>query len=582
MTQSQHFTRKILIILCTYYNLDLISPTNADPITNPIRIGIVTAEQTGYFNTGGLGHAVRGKAWSLNEDPDIEVEVLMPYYESIRQDTQAQPHIRETPLEIIVSLDFRDGVAHKHSRFRVHEGNIPGTVRTLLYSHEARYESEPDYFWNVASKKKGYGPADIKGEAFGAWAKAVAETALLRQYDILILSDWHAGFVAPFIQDQRLAGRQTPKMILDVHNAGYEEWFPVSLAEFLGINNMYMTHDGLLHKGGLSPLKAGMEYSDMMFMVSLNYAQETESPRFADELSGLVWKKRLYHRVSGWINGIHVPDWDPQVVDTDLPFTFSVDDMSGRAHGKLAMQRHFGLPVNGHIPVIGLTSRVTEQKGFDYMFSVLDQILAERSVQVVIVGDADQVKYEEGLDFLKLKYPEQFRVRGFSAKDEKWITRYGDFLANFSVYEPSGLNFQFGMATGNIPLVSRVGGQADLVRDGVNGFLAEIVPASDPRYTNQHATRESVLNTMRRALDTYENDRQKISDMQKTAMKMDNSWKSRLSQFKALFEYVVSEGPMRLTQAQSGAPVGRSAVDLMRASRKLSSSCSAYMGRQSK
>lgn len=524
------------------------------------RVLIVSAEQSGVLATGGLAHATADLAKALT-DAGMKADVLMPGY--LKAQDGVASETRREGKRFSVELDRKAEGFSRSEDFSLHRLERNG-VDTFFLRHEPK-DGQGNYFDNILQPgKTTYAPAELEREAFGALAKAEAKfIAEQGAYDIVILNDWHSGLVAPFVQEQRLAGQSTPKMIMAIHNMAYQGRAPPEIVDRLGLNRKFFHPEGFEFYGDVNYLKAGMEYSDLIYTVSPSYAEEIRTARFGQGLEGVVGKKaERYFRVTGILNGIDPAKWDP----TKQELAFSIDDLTNKAAGKRAFQRRLGFPVNDRVPVISLTSRIADQKGYAYLIGSLDQVLATRNVQIFQTGDGDP-KYIERLKALEKKYPGKFKLEPFSAQAEKAAMAYSDFFLNASWFEPSGLNQFFAMRMGTIPIVSNTGGLKDSVQEGVTGFLAEI-KSHDGIHTHNDWTRDEVAKTLNRALDVYENDPQAILRLRKSGMAMDNSWASRTSEFRAMFDYVTEEGPVRLTQARPGVGVPlRRPSDLLRASR---------------
>ncbi len=553
----------LLLVLGFLYAENDVHAAPDTPATQKLKIAMVSAEHSDFLFTGGLGHAVKGAGESLNAQADIDLTFITPGYESALKNKEIQKNLRNTKQTISVPLNFQNGHAQKQSEFLLWEYTSPKSkAKTLLFSHQ--HGSALDYFGNVdGSGKKFYGPPQIKGEAFGAWGKAVADHILNSDYDLVVLNEWHTGFVAPFIQDARLQGRPTPKMIFAVHNMGYTEPMPGSMLDFLGINHKYFTADGLEYHGQLSPFKAGFEYSDVAYAVSKTYAGEVEQERFSKDLAGLARKKREHHRLLGVMNGIDASEWNPATAHGGLiEHSFSVKDMSGKALGKRDLQKEFGLPQKEKTPILALTSRISEQKGFDYLLPALDEILKTEDVQVIIAGDYDQQKYGSMLEDLSRRYPEKFKHHKFDKNLEHRLTAYADLFNNSPLWEPSGLNQMFAQMNGTPPVVSAVGGLKDSVQDGKTGYLLDLAMTHDGSSVHYDDTQKNVVSGLKRALNDYHNDPNQFKKIQTAGMKIENSWDSRIPQFKAMFDYVRGEGPTHLMEAGVEAVAGRSAIEL--------------------
>lgn len=507
---------------------------------------MVTAEHNEYFYSGGLGHAVAGLGKALHEDSQYNLSFLMPAYDSVmEQGFEFEP----TGNTISVGVDFADGRPQGYNDFELlkHAPSASDAER-LLFRHIPK-EGEQQYFENnlPGQKKKIYAQEQIKAKAFGAWNKAVAEHILASNYDLVLLNEWHTGFVASFLQQAREQGRPTPKMIFAVHNMGYTEPMEASLVDFLDLPRSQFTPEGMEYYGKVSPFKAGFEFSDFAYAVSEGYSKEVQSPRFSGDLAGLAQKKNRYGRLSGILNGIDEEQWDPQTGHQGkLEHNFSPQKMQGKALGKQQLQKDLGLKQSKDVPVFVMTSRVSQQKGMDYALGALREFLQNHDAQVILTGDADQEKYELELKKLSEDFPVKFKQMSFDPAMEHRLTAYGDFFLNAPWYEPSGLNQMFAMKNGTVPLVSSVGGLVDSVEDGVTGLRFDVHLEADGVATDTKKTRQSVTTILNQAYTMFKEDQSEYKKMQQAAMAQKNSWKSRLPKFKEMFRYVRDDSALRL------------------------------------
>lgn len=529
-----------------------LSPAQAEETnrreSRRLRVLIVTPEQNGVIQTGGLADAVSGLAHSLNE-AGVETDILMPWYFEMEHPKESGREIMRIPLE----LNFTDGKYEpkKFTRFMLVESRTTA-ARTLFLRHEPQ-SHEPNYFDNrqaPGKTRKIYSPVEYEGESFGAFNKAAAQVAIEGGYDLVILNDWTTGLVALHLHEAKSFNPKTPKVLFAIHNLAYQGKFPRSLSDFLGIHPRHFHMDGIEWWGDMNMLKAGIAYSDMIYTVSPKYAEEIATQTYGMGFDGLIRKKISESRVTGILNGIRYSDWDPSRTREGLPFNFSINNMGGKEHGKAWLQEQFGLEARSDIPLIVLTSRLAEQKGVAYALDAFDLVASQENVQIIIIGDGNE-EYVERAQALSEKHPTKIRAVRFRKDLEQMAIAYGDFLANFAWFEPSGLNQFYAMASGTIPLVSRVGGLSNSVRENETGFLADIVmqaapEPSQPPY-NTVLTRNSVIQTLKKAISTFHDHPAKIRAMRIAGMREKTDWKDRVREhFLPLLHFTLESGPERL------------------------------------
>ncbi|MBX3016403.1 MAG: glycogen synthase [Bdellovibrionaceae bacterium] len=493
------------------------------------RVLMVSPEQTGVLQTGGLSHATAGLTESLNRE-GVRTEVLMPFFLEMQANKPTA-----TGETINVGLDFRGSdFPHKTSVFTVHRGGSETNPTTFL-RHET---AQQNYFDNRTNGNgaKFYAPEAHIGESFGAFAKAAAEYILTRNFDVVILNDWTTGLIAVHLEEARRAGVKVPKVVFAIHNIAYQGLFPKSLADFLGLSERHFNAArGYEFWGQMNFLKAGLQYADMIYTVSKQYAKEIATERFGAGLDGVIRQKMTEGRVTGILNGILDHEWDPKRTKRGLVHRFSMNDFSGKALGKADMQAELGLPVRGQSPIFILTSRLAEQKGFEYLVDAIHKTAAQADAQWIIIGNGD-AKYVDSLKSLEAQFPDRVRYRAFTNHLEAQLTRYGDFFVNGAWFEPSGLNQFFALKNGTIPVVSEAGGLADSVKPGVNGLRFPIIPKADGTGYEVDATSESARRAFQEAIDLYQ-DAERLEQMRRVGMSENNSWTGRIrAEFFDLFK----------------------------------------------
>ncbi len=495
---------------------------------NP-RVLIVSPEQTGIFQSGGLAHATTGLATSLNAE-GVPTDVLMPYFLEMNA-----PPLEWTGQNVRAFLDWHGGQPHKVSEFSVLK-SIGNGNPTIFLKHESP-ASTTNYFDNRRYRggQKFYAPEATIGESFGAFAQAASEYILSQNYDIVMLNDWTSGLIAVHLHDAKLLGRKVPKVIFAIHNIAYQGLFPKSLADFLGLDERHFSMDGYEFYGKMNFLKAGLLYSDIVYTVSRQYAKEIATPRYGAGLDGVIRLLQARNQIIGILNGITESEWVPTIKTPDLKWTFSANNLVGKAQGKATLQEALGLPVRPDVPTFVLTSRLAEQKGFAYLIDAIAAVAQAGDTQWVVIGDGEQ-QFIEKLRELEWRFKDNVRYREFSDKLEKQLTRYGDFFVNGAYFEPSGLNQLFALINGTIPVVAGVGGLEDSVVDEKTGLKFPIIPGPNNQHYDPDATRQAAIERFENASALFRRDPGRIQQMRREGMAQRNSWGERVqSAFNPLF-----------------------------------------------
>jgi len=283
--------------------------------------------------------------------------------------------------------------------------------------------------------------------------------------------------------------------------------------------------DRLEFWGQISFLKGGITDADLITTVSPTYAAEIQTPELGCGFDGV-----LRHRADtlvGILNGIDHRQWDP-LTDPCLPAPFSVDDLEPKRKSKSRVLAEYGLPDDRATlarPMVAMISRMVDQKGLDLIEAIADQ-LPDLDASFVVLGTGE-ARYEDTWRRLSSAAPDRIGARiGFDEGLAHLIEAGADIFLMPSQFEPCGLNQMYSLRYGTVPLVRAVGGLADTVRDGENGFtFVEYSP-------------EALLATLQRALEVYKN-RRKWRILQRAGMKADHSWDHSAREYVKMYQRVL-------------------------------------------
>jgi starch synthase len=236
--------------------------------------------------------------------------------------------------------------------------------------------------------------------------------------------------------------------------------------------SLYTTKGGLEFYSRASALKAGLVFSDALSTVSPQYSREIQTPEFGERFDGLLRERSS--DLLGILNGVDYEEWNPES-DSHIAAPFSTSDLSGKRECKHDLLHAFGLPQTPARPLIGCISRLSDQKGFDLILDVADQMLADGAA-FILLGSGNEV-YERAFRSLQKAWPLQVGVHlGFSNELAHKIEAGSDMFLMPSRFEPCGLNQMYSLRYGTVPIVHGVGGLEDTIQSfdratgGGNGF----------------------------------------------------------------------------------------------------------------
>ena len=342
--------------------------------------------------------------------------------------------------------------------------------------------------------------------------------------DILHAHDWHAAMAFAYVRTHPGA---TAKTVFTVHNLAYQGLFEEADFHLLGLPSRLMVPTGLEFHGQLSFMKAGLAYADRVTTVSPSYAREIATTEFGCGLEGLIRARGA--DVSGILNGVDSAIWDP-AADKAITAPYSAQALGGKVHCKAALQKVLGLRVNERVPLFGLVSRLTEQKGLDLVLAIIP-VMLENGAQLAVQGSGDPA-LEAAVSAAAAQYPGQVAVRlGYDETFAHQMMAGSDAMLVPSRFEPCGLTQLYALRYGTVPVVRHVGGLIDtvvdsnadtLLRDDATGFVFG------------PATAEALAEAIVRATQTYGQPKQWKKIMLR-GMAQQFSWDRSAAQYLALY-----------------------------------------------
>ncbi len=402
------------------------------------------------------------------------------------------------------------------------EVEMDGALRTARLSRSrlngvATYFVESDHYFDgraiYGESGRDYDDNPFRF-AFFSRATLAATEALGLAPDVIHVQDWQTALLPVY---QRLEDRPSPTpVVLTVHNLAYQGIFPRELLPRLGLPDALFHIDGLEFYGRLNFLKGGLVSAERLTTVSPSYAREIQRAELGAGLEGVL--RARASRLTGIVNGIEPNDWHPGK-DPALTSRFASTRLSGKAAGKLELQKELGLTLSPRIPLLAAIGRLDPQKGFELVLEAVPALVAEEKAQLVVLGSGRQ-EFLDAFRPLVARFPKAISVnRGFQEALGRRIYAGADLFLMPSRYEPCGLGQMIALRYGTLPVVRATGGLADTIRDldvdpeGGNGFSFEAFDAS------------ALLATLRRALRHYENEKQWTRWVRR-AMREDSSWRS--------------------------------------------------------
>lgn len=411
----------------------------------PLKILFLSAEVVPFAKTGGLAD-VAGALPKALQCLGHDIRVFTPRYQ--RTDPA---RFGLKPFQESLDVPMDSGLEHA----RILAGALHGGTPIFFVESAHYFDRERIY---------GY-PDD--GERFIFFSRSAIESVRADgwQPDIIHCNDWHTGIVPNWLQtiyrDDPLL--QDAASVYTIHNLAYQGVFGMRILEVAGIAEQGFVYPQITELAEVVDLMGrGILFADVVSTVSEHYAREILTEEFGERLDPLLRERR--DRLFGITNGIDYEEMDP-ANDPQIAAKFSADSLDRRIANKLALQREAHLPEQPDTPLIGMISRLVDQKGFDIFGEIVEPLLRHHEVQFVLLGTGDQ-HYHDMFQRVAQQHPEQAAVfLTFNALLAQKIYAGADLFLMPSRYEPCGLGQMIAMRYGSIPIVRATGGLVDTVED---------------------------------------------------------------------------------------------------------------------
>lgn len=464
-----------------------------------MKILFTTSEAYPFIKTGGLGDVAYALPKALT-DAGTDIRVILPKYISI-------PDSYKNKMTTIATFNVQVGWRNQYCG-----------LQYLEYNGVKFYFIDNEYYF----RRDGcYGYYD-DGERFCFFSKAVLEAINYMgdfMPDIIHCNDWHTAIIPVLLRAQH-ENLSHIKTIFTIHNLRYQGVFSKNvLSELLNLDDYYYDEERLKYYDAVSFMKGAINYADLITTVSRTYAEEIRHPFYGEGLHGLLASK---NNMIGIVNGIDYDLFNPET-DKNIYRNYSVKNIEDKAFNKLSLQKDLGLPEDKNIPMIGIVSRLVQQKGLDLIACVLNDIL-QLNVQLVVLGTGDP-EYENLIKHAAWSNPEKVSANIFFDNSlAQKIYAASDIFLMPSLFEPCGIGQLIAQRYGSLPVVRETGG----LKDTVLPFNEYSGTGNGFSFTNYNA--HDMLYTIKRAVYFYES-KNLWKHIVENAMALDNSWKASADKY---------------------------------------------------
>lgn len=478
-----------------------------------MKILFTAAESAPFFKTGGLGDVVGSLPKEMKKE-GVDVRVMLPYYSAMPEKYKGD----------IVDVDaFYVEMGSNSAYCGIKQLELDGITYYFIDNQSYFHRDELYGYWD-------------DGERFAFFSMACCEAMERIDFvpDVLHAHDWHVAMIPVLLTHKYhwIEAYDNIRKVLTIHNLKFQGIYdPVIIGSVFGMGYECYHDMGVKHFDRVNYLKGGIHYSDRVTTVSPSYAGEIQTYEFGEHLDGdLRWN---HWKIRGILNGIDMDKNDPKT-DPNIAYPLKTSIKKYKKENKAALQERLGLNIDDNVALVGMVTRLTDQKGVQLLAEAQDELMC-RNMQLVILGTGDP-HYEWVLSEFASHYPGRVSVIiDFNLEIAQNIYAASDLFLMPSAFEPCGLSQMIAFRYGSLPLVHETGGLRDTIipynqfeRTGTGFSFIEF---------SAHA----MLEVLDVALITYYDDRDSWNKLVKQGMALDWSWKNSVLAYIAMYEELLGE-----------------------------------------
>ncbi|MBO5564844.1 MAG: glycogen synthase GlgA [Lachnospiraceae bacterium] len=479
------------------------------------KILFAASEAVPFIKSGGLADVVGSLPKALDSQY-YDVRVILPKYACMKQEIKDK---MEFVLNFYMDFDWQ----------QMYVGVLKAEDRGITYyfiDNESLFSTETIYT----------GDALFEIKRFAFFSKAVLSALPLIDFqpDIIHCHDWQTGLIPVYLKE-RFQGDlffHDVKTVMTIHNLKFQgRWNVQEVEDITGLSGYFFTPDKLEFNKDANLLKGGLVYADAITTVSPTYAEEIKTSFYGEGLEGLMNARSGDLR--GILNGIDYEEFDP-ANDPLIAYPYSIQNFRKvKVKNKLALQKKLGLVEDEKCFLVGIVSRLTDQKGFDLIAHVLEEILSTDAIQVVVLGTGEE-RYENMFRYFDWKYHEKLSANiTYDNTLSHMIYAGADAFLMPSLFEPCGLAQLMSLRYGTLPIVRETGGLKDTVKP-YNKFEGTGTGFSFANY-NAH----EMMRTIRYAEQIYYDKKREWNKIVEHAMSENFSWDVSAKQYQLMYDWLI-------------------------------------------
>jgi len=478
----------------------------------PLRILFVTPEAVPFAKTGGLAD-VAGALPKFLQALGCDVKLVMPYYRMVKKSGLPIEPLRQT---LDVTLGDETLQADLYRSELTKEVPVYFIGREEFFDRENLYGTPKGDYFDNAERFVFFSRASLAFCGFMGYAP-----------DIIHHHEWQTGLIPAYLKS---IYRKDPlfsptAVVFTIHNIAYQGIFRKEKLSLTGLPAEMYNPEGIEFWERVNLMKAGIVYADVINTVSRQYSEEIQTPEYGYGLEGILNKRG--RDLFGILNGVDYEDWNP-LRDKYLAAPYCMEDLSGKKVCKGDLLKEFHLPSSlEDVPVLGVISRLTDQKGFDLLAEIIEPLF-NLDIGFVLLGTGEQ-KYHDLFTRIGRQYPQKAGIRiAYDDRLAHKIEAGADLFLMPSRYEPCGLNQIYSLKYGTIPVVRATGGLEDTIvhYDPVSG------KGNGFKFTRYDA--EEFFGQIKQAIRAYQQPEQWKRLLQ-NAMTADFSWKRSAEAYVELY-----------------------------------------------
>lgn len=476
-----------------------------------MKILFAAAECAPFFKTGGLGD-VAGALPKTLKAKGATIKVVLPFFTKM-------PAAYQEQLQDLFSYEVYVGWRKQYCG-----------VKYLQLNGIDYYFLDNRYYFD---RPELYGYYD-DGERFAFFQQAIIELMEKIQFipDVMHLNDYHTSFIPCLLKEKYrwIRAFEQIRTVLTIHNIEFQGQYEQGiLSDLFGMGNERYVDGTIRLDDCVNFMKAGILYADRVTTVSPSYAEEIKTAEFGAGLDEIL--RMESGKLRGILNGIDYEAFDP-ATDPAIFTNYDVKHLEQKLENKVQLQKALGLPVQPEVPLIGIVSRLTYQKGFHLLLQEMENLM-QFEVQLVLIGTGDPRFESQFADFGK-KYPDKTSIQiAFDVQLAQKVYAGADMFLMPSAFEPCGLSQMISMRYGTLPIVHEIGGLKDTVQpynpvtNEGTGFGFTIF---EPFY---------LMNALKQAIELFHDHPTTWRQLIQQAMAVDFSWDNSSEQYLALYQQII-------------------------------------------